>query len=107
MNAQWARLLKQQLLITVDRLPTKETNFRFPFPFAANKRKVAVAVFLLVPFSVYRIPETWRHIKPWRHGDMRHRDMEMETWKHGDIDMRHGKWGNGDMEIWRHGDMET
>jgi hypothetical protein len=27
--------------------------------------------------------------------------MEMETWKHGDIDMR-----NGNMEQWRYGDMD-
>ncbi len=28
--------------------------------------------------------------------------MEMEPWKHGDIDMR-----RGNMETWRHGDMRT
>jgi hypothetical protein len=39
--------------------------------------------------------------------------MEMETWKHGVIDVKHGnmekweKWRQRDMEIWRHGDMET
>jgi hypothetical protein len=34
--------------------------------------------------------------------------MEMETWKHGDIDMRHRnieKWRQGDLETW-HGDMD-
>ncbi len=36
---RWARLLKQQSSITVYRLSTKETYFRFPFPFATNKRK--------------------------------------------------------------------
>jgi hypothetical protein len=52
----------------------------------------------------------------WRHGN-----KELETRKHGDIDMRYvctqtGKWrhgdiGNRDMEIetwtWRHGDTKT
>jgi hypothetical protein len=50
---------------------------RFRFPFAENKRKLP---FSLVPFSVCRIPETWRH------GDMdsrRHGDTE--TWRHGDM----------------------
>jgi hypothetical protein len=28
-------------------LPTKENNFRFPFPFAINKQKFAVSVFHL------------------------------------------------------------
>jgi hypothetical protein len=38
----------------------------------------------------------------------------METWKHGDIGLRHGnmeKWRNGDMETWTqrvgHGDIDT
>jgi hypothetical protein len=59
---RWTRLLTQQLSITVYRLPRK-ANFCFPFPFAANKRNLAVSVFrlqvtyeswrfLLVPFSV-------------------------------------------------------
>jgi hypothetical protein len=49
----------------------------FSFPSAANKRRFAVSVFslqqtngshrfLLVPFSICRILETWRH----GHGDM-------------------------------------
>jgi hypothetical protein len=36
--------------------------------------------------------------------------MEMEAWKHREIDMRHGNketWKHGDMETWRHRDMET
>ncbi len=36
--------------------------------------------------------------------------MKTGTWKHEDIDMRHGnmeKLRHGDMEIWRHRDMET
>jgi hypothetical protein len=37
-----ASFLKQQLSITVYGLPTRKTNFRFPFPFAANKQKFAV-----------------------------------------------------------------
>jgi hypothetical protein len=28
-------------------LPTRETNFRYPFPFAASKRKFAVSVLRL------------------------------------------------------------
>jgi hypothetical protein len=28
--------------------------------------------------------------------------MEIETWKHGDIDMRYGN-----VETWKHGDRET
>ncbi len=32
--------------------------------------------------------------------------MEMETWKHGAIDMEKWKtWINGDMETWRHGEI--
>jgi hypothetical protein len=57
-------LLTQQPLIIINRLPIKEINFQFVFPFTANKRKVAVSVFhlrkqyrsynfLFVPFSVY------------------------------------------------------
>jgi hypothetical protein len=42
----------------------------FSFPFAANKRKMQ--------FSIYGIPETWRHGQ---------RDMERVTWKHGNGDM--------------------
>jgi hypothetical protein len=36
--------------------------------------------------------------------------MEMETWKHREIDIETEnmeKWRHGDMETWRHGDMET
>jgi hypothetical protein len=45
-------------------------------------------------------------MKTWRHGDM---VMEMTQWKNGDIDMRNGnmeKWRHGDM-TWKHRDMET
>jgi hypothetical protein len=31
--------------------------------------------------------------------------MEMETWKHGDINIETCK--HGEMETWREGDMET
>jgi hypothetical protein len=64
-----SRLRKQQLLITVYRLLTKENNFRFPV--SANIRKFAVSIFRLqqhfslVPFSVRGIPEAWR----WRRGE--------------------------------------
>jgi hypothetical protein len=44
---KWARLLKQQSSFTVYRLATKETNFCFPFMFAANKGMIAVSVFRL------------------------------------------------------------
>jgi hypothetical protein len=61
---RWAHLLKQQssIIIIVDRLPAKKkTYFRFPFLFAANKRKFGISVFhlqkasgscpfLLIPF---------------------------------------------------------
>jgi hypothetical protein len=37
--------------------------------------------------------------------------MEMETWKHGDIDIETyvdiETWKHGEMETWRHGGMET
>jgi hypothetical protein len=101
------------IAITVYLLPTKEKNVRFPFPFAANKRKFAVSVFRLqktngscgfplAPFSLCGIPEMSRHghgdVETWRHDTWRHGNMEIETWKHGDIDME--TWR---METWRHG----
>ncbi len=101
------RCLKQQWSIAVPLIicrPSK-ANFRFPFPFGANKRKFAVSVFCLqltngscrfplVLFSVCRIQEIWR---AWKHGD-----RDMETWRH-----RHEIWKRGDMETWRQGDMDT
>ncbi len=51
--------------------------------------------FPLVPFSVCRIPETWRH-----------GEIEMETWKQEDIDIKDGNMEtrkNGEIETWRHG----
>jgi hypothetical protein len=59
----------------------KQTSF-FPFLFTANKGKFAVSIFhlkrtkgscqfLLLPFYVCGISETWRH-----------GDGEMETWRH-------------------------
>ncbi len=94
---RWARLLKQQLSITIYCLPTKKTNFHIPFPFAANKQKFAVSIFRLqktigscrfplVPFSVSSV------FRLRKHGDI-HGDME--TWKHAD------------MQTWRPADMET
>jgi hypothetical protein len=44
---KWARLLKQQTLITVYRWRPMKTNFRFPFPFAGNKRQFSIPVFCL------------------------------------------------------------
>ncbi len=42
--------------------------------------------------------DTWR----WKHGD---EDMEMETWRHRDMEMETWKWRHGDedmeMETWR------
>jgi hypothetical protein len=100
---RWPRLLKQQSLITVYCLPTRE-NVHFPFPFAANKRKFVVSVLCLqktngscytpfVPFG-----EFWKHrdMETWKNGDM-------ETWRNGDMET----WRNGDMEAWRQGDMRT
>ncbi len=102
---RWSHLLKQQSSITAYHLPTKENKLpffificskqtevcHFHFPFAANRQKLR---FPLVLFSICGIPETWGH---------GHGIIEMETEKHGDIDMRHGN-----REKWRfeHGDME-
>jgi hypothetical protein len=55
------------------------------FPFAANKQKLLFSVGSTFPFAEFR----------------KHGDMEMETWKHGDIDM-----GHGNMEKRRLGDMD-
>jgi hypothetical protein len=52
----------------------QQTNGSLPFPFpgfAANKRQLP---FSLGPFSVCKIPETWRH---------GHGDIDMKTWRHG------------------------
>ncbi len=60
----------------------RKTNFRFPFPFAANKRKLAVSMKL--PFSVSSvcsIPETWRR-----------GDGNMETLIHGILKNLKRKW---------------
>ncbi len=62
---------------------------RFRFPFAANERKLPFFI-----SSIFHLQEFRKHVK--------HGDMEMETWKHKDIDMR-----LGNMEKWRHGDKET
>ncbi len=42
---RWARLLKQQMSITVYRLPTRKTKLRFPL--AENKQKLVVSIFCL------------------------------------------------------------
>jgi hypothetical protein len=76
---RWAHLLKQQSLITVYRLHTKENKQPFyvsicskqtevgcfRFPFAENKNRSYH--FSSVPFSVCGILETWRH----GHGDIK------------------------------------
>jgi hypothetical protein len=91
---RWARLLKQPSSITVFRLPTKEYKLLFSVSVCSEQTEFAVSVFrwqktngscrfLLVPFSVCGIPETWRH------GDMetlKHRDIDMETSKYGDME---------------------
>jgi hypothetical protein len=86
---------------SVFRFHLERTNesLRFRFPFVAYKKESCR--FPLVPFPVFQ------------HG---HGDIEMETWKHGDTDMRHGnmeksRHGDMDTKTWRHGhgymDMET
>jgi hypothetical protein len=47
---RWACLLKQQSLITVSRLPTKEN--KLPFLFAVKKQKFALSV-LCIYLSIY------------------------------------------------------
>ncbi len=76
--------------------PRKNFRLSFLFPFAANEQKFAVSIFCLqkrnescrfplVPFSVCRVPETWRH---------GHGDLETWRWRHGNMD---GTWRHGDM----------
>jgi hypothetical protein len=97
--------LKQQLSITVYRLLPRKINFRFTFPFAANKRKFSVSVFRLQETNgscLFPVLEFRKHgdMNTWRHG---YEGMEMKTWRHGDMETR----GQGDMETRGHGDMET
>jgi hypothetical protein len=83
---RWAHLLTQQSSITIDRLPTKEnkrafsvlvcrqqTNGNWPFTFSVCRKQTEVAFFheFCFPFV-----ETWRSTV----------DMEMETWKRGDME---------------------
>jgi hypothetical protein len=65
-----------------------KTSFRFPFAFAANKRK----------FSVENTRKLLSILRLRKQGDM-------DKWKHGDIDMETLK--HGEIETWRHGDMDT
>ncbi len=100
-----------QLLLIVCR--PRKTKFRFPFLFAANKRKFVISVFCLqkntevavfcqfhFPFVTFRKHgdgETWRHgnmetcrrgdIKAWKHGNM-------QTWRRGHRDMVMEPWGH-------------
>jgi hypothetical protein len=68
--------------------------YHFRLPFAENKRKLPFSVISVFSFAKFR----------------KHGDMEIETWKHGDIDMRHV---NMDMDTWTwthghgHMDMDT
>ncbi len=75
---RWACLLRQQLLITVYLLLTKETNFCILFPFASNKWKFAVSIlhlqqtngscrFLFIPFSVKIYKYMYREMASWHH----------------------------------------
>ncbi len=79
----------------------REINFRFPFPFALINGS------LPLPFSVCC---KLKKIAVFRYQNSDNR--EIWTWKHGDVDMRHGnmkRWRHGDkdMETWKHehGDM--
>ncbi len=62
---------------------SKQTEvYIFRFPFIANKQKLRIS---LIPFSVFRIPETWRNRhETWKHGEIKawrqgYREMDMET----------------------------
>ncbi len=82
--------------ITVYHLPTKKNKLPFSVSFCNKQRKFSVSFLRLqqtndsfrfpsVPFYVCGILEKWRH----GHGDMETWQHRHETWKHGDIDMRH------------------
>ncbi len=113
--ARWARLLKQQSLIryclsfaaqgkqtSVFRFHLQQAIRSLPFGFSVCSKQMKVVIFLLVLFSLCRIPETWRH----GHG-------EMETWRNGpgDTDMETRRHGHGDMGMetwqWRHAHGDT
>jgi hypothetical protein len=53
----------------------QQTNGSYPLSFSGLKQTNESCRFLLVPFSVCGIPETWR----WGHGDIGHRGMEKQT----------------------------
>jgi hypothetical protein len=108
---RWAHFLEKQLSITVYSLPTKENKCLFSVSFCSKQIEFVVSVFRLqktnrncsfplVLFSVWGIPETWRHGRgdkeTWRHGDMVTK-RDMDSWRHS----------HGDMETWRYGEMET
>jgi hypothetical protein len=105
-------------------LPTKENKLPFSvsvyskqmkvchfpnagLPFSKCSRQMEVAVSISSVFPNSGTKETWRHsdveIETWKHGDM-------ETWKHGDIETwRPGNmetWRQVGLEAWRHGDMD-
>jgi hypothetical protein len=66
---RWAHLLKQQSLITIYRLPTKENKRPFFVSVGSDQNKICYGSchFPPVPFSVCGIPETWKHgIMTWR-----------------------------------------
>ncbi len=72
------------MLTTVYCLPTKENKLPFSISVCSKQTEVAVFRWFLFLFAEFR----------------KHRDMDLETWKHGDgdIDMGHGAWRNEDME---------
>ncbi len=94
-------------LITVYRLPIKENKLLFSscskqievclsFPTAENKRKLPLSVSSIFCLRKRGDMETWKH-----------GDIDVETWKHEEMEKwRHGDWrhdhGDMDMETWRH-----
>jgi hypothetical protein len=89
----FADTANHRLPFIVNRLPTKAIKCPFSvsscskqtevccfcFPFAENKWKLPFPVSSVIPFVEYQ-----------KHGD---KDMETETWSHGEMDM--DSWRNG------------
>ncbi len=97
---KWARSLKQQLLITVYRLPTKENKLPFSVSICSKKRKFAVSVSVCskkTEVAVFHLRNSG-NIETWA---WRHRVGDMETWRH-----RHEAWESGNMETLVHGGMD-
>jgi hypothetical protein len=77
----------------------KQTSVVRPFLFAANRQKIAVPVVVCrkkwkLPFSVSSVPSA----EFGKHGE---RNIDTETWKHGEIDME--TWKHGKIKTWRQG----